>query len=223
MLYAPLPTTVEAFSFEEFIQLGRELSGVPVDKMPWSWRMHCCAVTHETDSLYLITDASGLQKTMAPHNVLVLKELGCVEIKDKEHFYNNYKRKTDTTPLTDCVNFNELAAIVHKANHKWWHDADGRRIKRNKGELLMLMVSELAEAMEGERKDLQDDKLPHRKMVDVEIADTLIRILDYVGGMSLQEGRRYDINGAFMEKMSYNETREDHTLEARMSAGGKKW
>ena len=37
----------------------------------------------------------------------------------------------------------------------------------------MLIVSEIAEAMEGERKDLMDDKLPHRKMAEVELADAL--------------------------------------------------
>ncbi len=35
--------------------------------------------------------------------------------------------------------------------------------------------------MEGERKDLMDDKLPHRKMAEVELADALIRIFDYAG------------------------------------------
>jgi hypothetical protein len=59
---------------------------------------------------------------------------------------------------------NILAREVHDANDRWWTDLEtGARIERNKGELMMLMVSEIAEAMEGVRKNLQDDKLPHRR------------------------------------------------------------
>jgi hypothetical protein len=70
---------------------------------------------------------------------------------------------------------NEYRDEAHAANHKWWISLDDgvTQLKRNKGELLMLMVSEIAEAMEGERKDLMDDKLPYRKMAEVELADAL--------------------------------------------------
>ncbi|PIK70536.1 hypothetical protein CS379_24130 [Methylobacterium frigidaeris] len=113
---------------------------------------------------------------------------------------------------------NALAAACHAANAKWWQDpATGQPIPRNKGELLMLVVSEIAEAMEGERKDLMDDKLPHRRMAEVELADALIRIFDYAGAFG------YDLDGAVTEKLAYNATRADHTHEARLRAGGKKW
>lgn len=81
----------------------------------------------------------------------------------------------------------------------------------------MLMVSEIAEAMEGERKDLMDDKIPTRKMAEVELVDTLIRIFDYAGGFG------YDLQGAFEEKMLFNATRKDHSHEARKEDGGKKF
>jgi NTP pyrophosphatase (non-canonical NTP hydrolase) len=113
---------------------------------------------------------------------------------------------------------NDFATECHAANAKWWQDiATGKQIERNKGELLMLIVSEVAEAMEGERKDLMDDKLPHRRMAEVELADALIRIFDYAGAFG------YDIQGAFDEKMAFNAVREDHTHEARARAGGKAW
>lgn len=80
-------------------------------------------------------------------------------------------------------NLNALAARVHAANEKWWRDpSTGEPIERNRGEMLMLMVSELSEAMEGARKDLMDDHLPERKMEEVEIADCMVRLLDYVAG-----------------------------------------
>lgn len=116
------------------------------------------------------------------------------------------------------MDLNKLAQEVHQANIKWWQDpVTGKPIERNKGELIALMHSELSECLEGERKDLMDDKLPHRKMAEVELADALIRILDYATGFN------YDIQGAYEEKMQYNAKREDHKHEARQLANGKKF
>ena len=113
---------------------------------------------------------------------------------------------------------NELARACREANNKWWHDSKtGLPIERNKGELLMLMVSEISEAMEGERKSLQDDKLPRRPMAEVELADAIIRIMDYAGEYG------YDIGGALVEKMAYNAVRHDHTFEGRNAEHGKKF
>lgn len=78
---------------------------------------------------------------------------------------------------------NAWAAAVHQLNAKWWRDpATGHAIQRNKGQMRMLMISEVSEAMEGERKNLMDDKLPHRRMAEVELADVVIRAFDYAGG-----------------------------------------
>lgn len=75
---------------------------------------------------------------------------------------------------------------THRNNAKWWTCLEtGNPIERNKGELLMLVITELAEACEGARKDLMDDKCPARKMEEVELADALIRLLDYAGGFDL--------------------------------------
>lgn len=116
------------------------------------------------------------------------------------------------------MNLNDYAYNTHNANKKWWHDIKtGQPIERNRGELLMLIVSEIAETMEGERKGLMDDHLPHRRMAEVELADALIRIFDYAGGFG------YDIEGAYEEKMAYNANRADHKHENRAKEGGKKW
>lgn len=115
-------------------------------------------------------------------------------------------------------NVARMQEIVHGRNQHWWRDpATGEQIEANKGEKLMLIVSEVSEAMEGERKSLMDDKLPHRPMAEVELADAVIRILDYCGRYG------YDLAGAIIEKMNYNDTREDHSDAARLAANGKKF
>ena len=80
---------------------------------------------------------------------------------------------------------------------------------------LCLIHGEISEAMEGHRKGLMDDHLPGRSMLEVELADALIRIFDLAGAMKL------DLGGAMAEKMAYNRQRADHKPEARMAAGGK--
>ena len=113
---------------------------------------------------------------------------------------------------------NKLAKDVYIANEKWWHDIiTGEKLNRNKAEMLALIHSEVSEVLEGERKDLMDDHLPHRKAAEVELADIIIRVLDYAYGFG------YDIEGAYQEKMIYNATRKDHTKEARLQPNGKKF
>jgi len=113
---------------------------------------------------------------------------------------------------------NQLVKQVHHANEHWWTDLEtGERLNRNVGEMLALVHSEISEALEGHRKGLMDDKLPHHPMITVELADALIRMLDICGGLGL------DLGTAFVDKMQYNTQRADHKREARLAAGGKKY
>jgi NTP pyrophosphatase (non-canonical NTP hydrolase) len=82
---------------------------------------------------------------------------------------------------------------------------------------LCLTHSEVSEAMEGDRKGLQDDKLPSRPMMEVELADAVIRIADLAGV------KGYDLGGAIVEKMAFNAQRPDHKAEHRAAAGGKRY
>jgi len=87
------------------------------------------------------------------------------------------------------INLNKLAQRVHQANINWWRDIDtGKPINRNPMEILALVVSEISECLEGERKNLMDDKLSHRKMAEVEMADAAIRLLDFAGGFGHRLG-----------------------------------
>ena len=115
---------------------------------------------------------------------------------------------------------NNLVSRCHNASRDagWYTDVNtGEDIVRNEGEMLCLIHSEISEAMEGVRKDLMDDKLPHRPMAEVELADAIIRICDYAGY------KGYDLGGAVVEKINFNANRADHKLENRIKEGGKKF
>lgn len=125
-------------------------------------------------------------------------------------------------------NINELVHQIHQQNVKagWWTDLNtganltsknGEPAKRNVPEMLCLIHSEISEAMEGFRKNLMDDKLPHRQMLEVELADAVIRICDLCGGLDL------DLAGAISEKLKFNASREDHKIENRLTENGKKF
>lgn len=82
--------------------------------------------------------------------------------------------------------WNTLAHEVHTVdNHRWWHDQNGARLDRNKGELIALIHSEISECFDGLMSRKVDDKLPQFMNADVELADFVIRTLDYAGAFSL--------------------------------------
>ena len=124
---------------------------------------------------------------------------------------------------------NALAFDIHVDNIKagWWTDLEsgvnlaaearaGTRLgKAIVCEKIALIHSEVSEALEGYRKNQQDEKLPNRKAIEVELADAIIRILDLTDMLEL------DIGGAIAAKRKYNATRADHKIENRSAEGGK--
>lgn len=158
--------------------------------------------------------------------VLVVGTLGYLagwRARDEVAEADDAARAAKTPGISDpTVSLNDYAAICHGASKSagWWTNLEtGASLlpTRNHGELFMLMVSEIAEAMEGKRKNLMDDKLPHRTMVEVELADCLIRIFDYSGAYGL------DLEGAVREKLAFNAVRPDHKPENRRKDDGKKF
>lgn len=112
---------------------------------------------------------------------------------------------------------NRLAIAIYAANKEkgFWDKP------RNVGELLMLVTSELGEALEAHRKDRFSDYENFEKHIKVptngfkhgfeicvkdtfedEIADAIIRLLDMCGGLGI------DIEKSIELKLRYNQTRE---------------
>lgn len=120
-----------------------------------------------------------------------------------------------------------LVKEIHSKNIEagWWNDPQtGESLLNNTytpyviATKLLLIVTEIAEATEGYRKNLMDDKLTHRPMFEVELADAIIRILDVAGAMGYT-----DLGGAVEEKRKFNSIRPDHKKEDRLKENGKKF
>lgn len=115
---------------------------------------------------------------------------------------------------------NALVKAAHGASRAagWYTNKDGTPKERNKGEMLMLIVSEVSEAMEGIRKNLMDDKLPDVEMCEAELTDVLIRVGDLAGFLGYN-----NLGGTALRKMDYNANRADHKIENRFKEGGKEF
>ena len=125
---------------------------------------------------------------------------------------------TKAKEISDQLNNLRDICYQESYNAGWHTDIDTGELKeRNKGEMISLIHSEVSEMLEGERKNLMDDKLPHRVMVEVEAADAIIRILDYCGRWG------YDVGGALVEKIEFNQSRADFKIENRKKDNGKKF
>ena len=138
---------------------------------------------------------------------------------------------------TEAMPISALSAPVHVAGNTlvkacyeaafksgWWIDTEtGEDVRAWPEKYMKLWVaaklalvhSEVSEGLEGHRKGLKDDKLPHRDMLEVELADAVIRICDLAGGLGM------DLGGAIAEKLEFNANRADHKIENRVAAGGK--
>lgn len=94
--------------------------------------------------------------------------------------------------------FKRVQLKVHKCalDHGFWE------AHITKGDKIALMHSELSEVLEAVRKpSMRDSHLPHLHPEAVELADCIIRIMDYAQKHAL------DVAGAIIEKSNYNENR----------------
>lgn len=100
------------------------------------------------------------------------------------------------------MDLNELAKEIHESaiEHGWWES------EREFPEIIALCHSELSEALEEYRNGLLPAKiyslgLNKPEGIPIELADCIIRILDYCGHENI------DIEKALQIKVEYNKTR----------------
>lgn len=108
---------------------------------------------------------------------------------------------TNQTHEDDFIKYFDIIsrkAQYNSASKGFWKDGT----TRNRGEMIALMHSELSEALEAIRKpNKKDDHLPEMDAVGCELADTVIRIMDYAAGFNINLGE------IIIAKMAYNSNR----------------
>lgn len=83
------------------------------------------------------------------------------------------------------------------AQRGWWTDPQTLLpVQRDPEELLALCHSEVSEALEGDRKNLMDDKLTDCPMLEVELADCVIRLADAAGGLKVRDAAAFHASRA---------------------------
>jgi NTP pyrophosphatase (non-canonical NTP hydrolase) len=101
--------------------------------------------------------------------------------------------------MTFIKEWNRVAKKVYKnaVNHGFWKE------EPNDGERMALIHAEISEALEALREgNPSSSKIMEFSNLEEELADAVIRIMDYAFGKDL------DIAGAILAKMEYNESRE---------------
>lgn len=111
---------------------------------------------------------------------------------DEQHYHEELER--DAGNAIPCL----IDRVHHNAVNKGFWEG-----QRNDAEQIALMHSELSECLEAMRDDpnAPSEKIPAFSKVEEELADAVIRIMDYCGGRDL------DLLGAILAKMEYNEGR----------------
>lgn len=97
--------------------------------------------------------------------------------------------------------FREMSEYIYSYSvaHGFWDDEVIHSQKRNDGEMISLMHSELSELLEGLREgNPKSNKIPEFSSAEEELADLFIRAMD------MSKGRGWRIGEAIVEKMKYN-------------------
>ena len=124
-----------------------------------------------------------------------MSEQESTESVDAENIYLKIALSPEQADSYFVTMFKRIAESAHNCSKKngFWEG------EQNDGEKIALMHSELSEALEALRKkNPPDDKIKNFSAVEAELADVIIRIMDY--GVA----RNMKIAQAVIEKNKYN-------------------
>lgn len=118
------------------------------------------------------------------------------------------KKLSESQEIILTEYLNTMTAQVHDTAVKHgWHGGErpeGYETMLEDIKCLSLIASEAFEAIDGIRKNgyAADEHCPDFSALEIELADVVIRIMDFAGLRNLRLGK------AIMAKMKYNETRK---------------
>ena len=71
MKYRKKPVIIEAITFAELVQHGRDSGANIVNGMPWSFSYNGHPITHENDECYLLPTLEADHQRMTPKDMLI--------------------------------------------------------------------------------------------------------------------------------------------------------
>lgn len=90
MKYRKKPVVIEAITFDEFVQFGRDSGAVIVKGMPWHFQYEGYGISHETDTCYLIPTLEGTMN-FTPDDMLITGVKGEIYPCKKDIFDATYE------------------------------------------------------------------------------------------------------------------------------------
>lgn len=118
MKYRKKPITVDAITFDEFIEYGKTHECLAVDGMPWSFEYNGHKVTYENDTCYLIPTLEGVMK-FTPNDVLITGIKGEIYPCKIDIFEKTYEPDYETfkvqKEMTEQEQIDELAKYICNA------------------------------------------------------------------------------------------------------------
>lgn len=93
MKYVKKPRVVEAITFNELVEYGKDQDGNIVGGMPWSFKYKGQPITHENDTCYLIPTREGVMQ-FTPDDMLITGVHGEIYPCKKTIFEDSYEPVT---------------------------------------------------------------------------------------------------------------------------------
>lgn len=102
MKYKTKPAVVDAITFDELVEHGRNYPGANiVEGMPWSFEFKGHPITHEHDSCYLIP-ANGGPIPFTPNDILLIGEDDSICPVNREGFERMFEPTNDYDTVSPC-------------------------------------------------------------------------------------------------------------------------